>query len=326
MAQKGEKMSEGNKRRLGFKNSEETWAVRVAPSLGALEDTHQNVWGTVDYEPEKHLNTATCFFGLYGFPDFYALWKHKGPKHILWAGSDILNFRKGYWLDETGNINLGWMGDSAEFPKPLAQFLGEKCENWVENEGEAWQLRDCGISVTGIVPSFLGNIQKYPVSFRPGNKVYLSASQGRQMEYGWGIVHQIACELPEIEFHLYGASCVFQPLKNVIYHGRVPKNKMNTEIRNMQCGLRLNKHDGFSEVTAKSVLWGQYPITYLYHPHIQNYPQQDDCGQPYCTKSLQGLVRLLRDIPKKKKPNLEARTYYRKHLNRYPWTEKRTTP
>lgn len=291
--------------------------VRVAPSLGALEGTPQEVWGATEY---INKDEPVCFFGLYGLPDFYELWRHRGKKYILWAGSDVLQFRKGYWLEEGGEINLGFQGGRKNKPWALAQWLNKYCENWVETEAEAWMLKDCGIKNIHIGQSFMGNVKDYAVMFKPGNKVYLSANEGRQEEYGWGIVAGIACALPEIEFHVYGAKWLWQPLKNVIVHGRVPKEKMNKEIQNMQCGLRLNKHDGFSEVTAKSVLWGQYPITYLHLPKITQYTS-DDCGQPFCLQGLNSLVKELKKIPKKTKPNLEVREYYLKNLNQYPWNE-----
>lgn len=293
---------------------------RYAPSLGALEGTPLQVWGTPEYNEKKHKYEPCVFFGLYGLPDFYSLWRHKGRKYILWAGSDILHFREGYWLDDDGEISLESMGGVklGLSPRGMAKWINKYCESYVEDEGEAWQLNDCGIEVKGIIPSFMGNINNYKVSFKKGNKVYLSANEGYQHEYGWGIIAQIACQLPEIEFHMYGAEWKYQSLPNVIVHGRVSKGVMNDEIKNMQCGLRLNKHDGFSEITAKSVLWGQYPITYLYHPMIKQYTS-DDCGQPFCNKGLNNLVKLLKEIPKKKKPNLKVRSHYLGILNQYPW-------
>lgn len=292
------------------------WQCRIAPSLGGgFDGTPNETWGTKDYENQ---DDPTVFFGLYGLPDFYTLWRHGGEKHILWAGSDILHFRKGYWLDGKGDIAFPFQGNNEKTPDFLAKWINANCTNWVENEAEAWQLKDCGIEVDHIQPSFLGNIKNYKVEFIPGNKVYVSANEGGQMEYGWSIVQAIACELPQIEFHLYGATWQQQPLENVIVHGRVSKREMNEEIKKMQCGLRLNKHDGFSEITAKSVLWGQYPITYLYHPKIDQYVK-DSCGQPYCMRGMNRLIKLLKKLPKRKKPNLEARDYYMKHINQYPW-------
>lgn len=299
----------------------EQWYCRIASSLGGgFAGTPEQVWGTKEYNPNTDLEKPCVFFGLYGLPDFYVLWRHKGKKAILWAGSDILHFRKGYWLEEGGNINFGWMGNSKKKPKFFAQWINKYCESYVENEGEAWQLNDCGIEVKGIIPSFLGNIKKYPISFKQGNKVYASVSGGNFEMYGWHIISIVACAIPQIEFHLYGSKWPYQPMKNVFVHGRVPQKRMNDEIKEMQCGLRLLKHDGFSEITAKSVLWGQYPITYLYFPNITQYTA-DNCGWPFCINGLNNLVKLLEEIPKKKKPNYEARNYYLKNLNQFPWNK-----
>ena len=291
------------------------WRCRWAPSLGELAGTAKEAWGTLAYDPAKDQGRPLVAFGLYGLPDFYALWRHQGRKAIFWAGSDIRHLRSGYWLDEEGEIK---MNEYEQRDRGIAEWINEHCENWVENEGEAWQLKDCGIEVTGIVPSFLGDVRKYPISFKRGNRVYLSSNEGSQREYGWGIVTQIADSLPQIEFHLYGAEFEHQPLQNVIVHGRVPQETMDRETRRMQCGLRLNKHDGFSEITAKSILWGQYPITYLYFPMVDQYTA-DQCGQSFCLKSVSRLVKMLRRIPKLRQPNLKARAYYLLRVNQFPW-------
>jgi len=299
---------------------------RVAPSLGALEGDPNEVWGTEPYS-FKHRHEPTVFFGLYDLRDYLALWLHKGKKWVLWAGSDIRNLRMGFVANDG---KLKW----------LSQLLGSNnwvfpilktAEHWVEDEAEAWQLKDVGVKVAGIAPSFMGDIKKYRVCFKPGNKVWASANRGREAEYGWGIILHIAWALPEIEFHLYGSTwpemqsypakqglTFRQYAPNVFIHGRVPKEKMNQQIKKMQCGLRLNKHDGFSEVTAKAILWGQYPITYLYYPQVTQYAA-DNHGLTDTFANLRRLWSLLSRIPKQKHPNSKAVIYYRKHLNRYPW-------
>jgi hypothetical protein len=70
-----------------------------------------------------------------------------------------------------------------------------------------------------------------------------------------------------------------------------------------QCGLRLNKFDGFSEVTAKSVLMGQYPITTIKYPHI------DTAYDP------KELIRLLSLLKYRMEPNPE-REYWREELSK----------
>jgi len=275
------------------------WQCKYAPSLGALEDTPENVWGTIPYTNDTD---PTVFFGLYGLPDFISLWRHKGRKAILWAGSDIKHFRGGYWLDTEGHIRID--------PKALAHWIDSNCENYVENEEERYQLSCEGIRAI-VIPSFLGKVEEYDVEFVQGNKVYCSANEGRQIEYGFGVVEDIAGLLPEIEFHLYGATWTTKH-SNVIVHGRVPKEQMNDEIKKMQCGLRTLEHDGFSEVTAKSVLWGQYPITNIHTPMVDSYE-----------KDTQRLLWLLKKIPKRTQHNDGAREYYLQTLNAYPWNVKK---
>ena len=92
------------------------WQVRYAPSLGALEDTPNNIWGTSDY---VDLEAPTVFMGLYGLADFFFLWRHKGRKAILWCGSDIRHFINGYWLDDKGQIRIE--------PQELEECINENC-------------------------------------------------------------------------------------------------------------------------------------------------------------------------------------------------------
>src|SRR5689334_12368419 len=110
------------------------WQCRYAPSLGALEGTPEEVWGTLPYLSEDE---PTVFFGVYGLPDFYTLWRHQGRKAILWAGSDIRHFINGYWLNDEGSIKLE--------PMALAEWINKNCESYVENGVEAEALRTLGI-------------------------------------------------------------------------------------------------------------------------------------------------------------------------------------
>lgn len=269
----------------------QNWQCRWSPTLGSLERTHQEVWGTKDYENDID---PTVFMGLYGLPDFYALWKHKGEKHVLWCGSDIRYFVKGYWLDNNGRIKI----NSA----PLAKWMNENCESWTENEVEARELRKFGIS-SKVCPSFLGNVNEYEISFKPGNKVYASVSGDDFELYRWSEVDKLASLNPKVEFHLYGNTKEWKTSnKNVIVHGRVPKEQMNSEIKEMQGGLRLLEFDGASEVLIKSVLWGQWPISTIQYPHMLR-PNQ------------------LSEILTKTDPNLSGRDYFIKTLNNYPWNK-----
>lgn len=278
---------------------------RYAPSLGALEGTPEEVWGTIPYKWWKHRNEPTVFFGVYDLRDYLALWWHRGGGWILWAGSDLRNLDQGFAFNDG---KLRWL--SKAFKGSLTRWIVKVMSayhNWTENAWEAQILASRGV-LASICPSYMGQKDEIGLSYRFSAPchVYLSASEGRQEEYGWGIVERIASWLPNHIFHLYGAKWETQHA-NVIVHGRVPKEQMNKEIAKYQIGLRLNETDGFSEILAKAVLMGQYAIGKVEHPHIPTFENDMD------------LILKLNGLAKKKEPNHEAREWYLKNLNRYPW-------
>ncbi len=271
---------------------------RWSPTLGKLEDTAEKIWGTTQYEGD--LDEPTVFFGLYGLPDYYTLWRHRGRRWILWAGSDIKHFQAGYWLEDGGAIKL----DS----ESLAQWINKYCESWVENDVERQALADLGIEAQ-VQQSFLGDVNEFPVSFVPNDrpKVYLSVSGNNFKEYGFHLIEEISDQC-DVDFYLYGSDEWESKKSNVFVRGRVPKEQMNKEVISMQCGLRLNEFDGFSEITAKSILWGQYPFvwsTFKYHG-IESFSNKQE------------LVTLLNSLKDRKIPN-PIRPFYVTNLNRYPW-------
>lgn len=272
---------------------EPQWQCKWSPTLGDLEDTHQNIWGTKNYDSKTD---PTIFMGMYSYTDFLMVFTHKGRKAILWCGGDILRLtRTGYWLHDSPVMTL----DS----KRIATWINENCENYCENIWEYDELKKIGIEST-IVPSFLGNVNEYEVCFTPGNKVYASVSGDNFEQYGWYKIEAIARLNKDIEFHLYGNEKEWKTQnKNVIVHGRVDKRIMNLEIKSMQAGIRLLEEDGFSEVLVKSVLWGQWPISAIEYPHML---------KPHH----------LRMILDKKTPNFAGRSYYLNAINKFPWNTK----
>jgi hypothetical protein len=278
-----------------------SWRCRTAPSLGGgFDGTPLTAWGTSIYDNVLDIEKPTVFFGLYGFPDFYALWRHKGKRMILWAGSDIIHFINGYWLDGEGSIRIS--------RKPLVTWINANCESYVENIVEYMKLKDIGIEAK-IVPSFLGDINNYEESFVPANRprVYISSGKDRQEEYGFGIIEEIAGKC-DVEFYLYGAEWETKH-ENVIVRGRIPIEAMNAEVKTMQAGLRLNTMDGFSEILAKSILWGQYPISAIQYPLIDTFNSKEE------------LIYKLNSLHTKTEPNTKAREHYREIINSYPWNE-----
>lgn len=278
------------------------WRCRYAPSLGALEDTPENVWGTVPYNPEIDKDLPTVFFGLYGLPDFYTLWRHRGAKAILWAGSDIIHFKNGYWLDHEGDIRID--------NKALATWINKNCESYVENIVEYNALKELGIE-SNIIPSFLGQLREYEVEYTYSNQpsVYVSCGKDRQLEYGFGIIEEIASKVPDVTFYLYGDTWETRH-PNVIVRGRIPKEIMNEEIKSMQAGIRLNEFDGCSEVICKSILWGQHPISRIPYNGVDSFETKEE------------LIERLKSLSDKILPNTKGRDWFIRNLNKYPWNAK----
>lgn len=284
------------------------WLCRIAPSLGdGFDGTPEKVWGTQKYEVPFFLKNLygdikqCVFFGLYGLPDFFDLWRHHGKKYILWAGSDITNFVNGYWLDEKGRIKLN--------PSPLAKWINENCDSYVENAVEYEALKKVGI-ICKVVPSFLGNVEDYKVSYKLSDrpKLYTSVSGNDFKLYGWDKIPLLAQKNPSIEFHLYGNTIPFPLLpkgllSNVIVHGRVSKEQMNEEIKDMQGAIRLTEFDGFSEIIAKSLLWGQWPVSLIDYPHVLKVSDIDT-------------------LPFRTYANDAGRSWLLSVVNKYPWNQK----
>jgi len=268
---------------------ENKWKCRIAPSLGnGFAGTPKSAWGTEEYEMD--LDEPTVFFGLYGLPDFYTLWRHRGPKAILWAGSDIRNFVNGYWLDNKGSIKLS--------PRPLATWINKNVDNYVENEVEYKALKELGIE-SKIVPSFLGNVDDFPLCEPEGKiRLYTSVSGDDFELYGWYKIPELAKANPNIEFHLYGNTAEFPCEKNMILHGRVSQQQMDSETKEMTGALRLTEFEGFSEIVAKSLLWGQWPVSTIEYPYTLK-PENIDM------------------LPRE--PNIKGRDWILSVVNKYPW-------
>ena len=311
-----------------------------SPSLGGgFAGTPEEVWGVKKYDPNQHKNEPCVFCGLYGLPDFYNLWRHKGKKYVWWAGSDIRNFIKGYWLEDGGNIFLN--------PDSLAEWINKYCESWVENKVEADLLKKFGIKAK-ICPSFLGDIEKFNpddikcefyegeiekpldilefkyqkkipngiTKFEPFNykklgeaiitrKSYYSSVSGNDwILYGWDKIAGIAKENPQNWYYLYG-NTIKPPIKfskNVIVRGRVSQEEMDKEIKYMTGCMRLIPFEGASEILVKAILWGQDVVSLI------EYPFMEKEGKMFLLSSLKG-------------DKIKARKWWVEHLNLYPWNQ-----
>lgn len=290
-----------------METEKEICKLRIAPSLGELDGDPNKAWNTEPYNPKTDKEKPMVQFGMYDLRDYLAVWRHSGRKWILWAGSDIVNFQRGFVFND-GKLKMLSQIFKGNFAN-LVRNIANDCENWVEDKDERDRLASMGIK-SCVCPSFVGKIEDYPVCYkwevRP--QVYVSGHRNREGEYGFDFVEELAMLVPECDFHIYGADWQSQE-ENVICHGFVPKEQFNAEIKKYHCGLRLNLWDGFSEITAKSALMGQYPITRLEYPLIPNF------------KTIDELAKLLKSLPDMYEPNYVASEHYRLALNKYPWVK-----
>lgn len=260
----------------------------VSSSVIPFREKAEKVWKLERYKWPRDILKPVIFFGMYHIGDYWHFFRHFGEKTIFWCGGDIVNL-KHY----------------------VAYFL--KAKHIVENEWEQKELLKLGIS-SKISPSFLEDINDFPVSFNPLGwagrpQVYLSCNAGREKEYGFYKIKEIAKRLPEIDFHLFGTdnyegnNPIGKGPSNVICHGKIPNNFFNANVKNYHCGLRMNEQDGFSEVLAKSVLMGQYPISRIKYPYIWNYETDEE------------LINQLKKLKNITGPNFKAREFWRKNVN-----------
>ena len=243
------------------------WQCRIASSLGGgFAGTPNEVWGTLPY---TNPGEPCVFFGMYGLRDVEAIANHYGDKMILWAGSDILNAVRGYWIDKNGKdkINPGYIA-----------HIFKNFPHYVENQREKLVLESMGV-YPAVVPSFLGNVNNYqPQQIRTDKKRYYTSVSGDDFElYGWNEIPDLAKKNPDTEYHLYGNKGMPYPigisdaLPNVFIHGRVSQEQMDAETKTMTGALRLTRFDGASEILVKSTLWGQTPLSpYIHYDWLGN--------------------------------------------------------
>ena len=284
--------------------------VRVSSAVEAFGKYIKPIWGLDEWRGVDKETEEVLFFGLYNNEDYDAYRIFTGKRSVFWCGSDILRF-----------INK-WENQRILKLYPATHY--------VENEMEAENLKKFGVEAK-IIPSFLDNINNYPITYKWSKtpNIFVSGHNDRENEYGLETIRRIADRVSETTFHIYGIdkdSKYFETsaeskslnklidvdvdFPNIWYHGRVSEGQFNNEISQYQCGLRTNEHDGNSEVAMKSILNGGYPITKIKYPHIWSYNTDDE------------LVSLIDKLKFMKSPNFEGRSWWIKNLNQYPWVKR----
>lgn len=244
--------------------------IKVSSSIWNFHDKLQNYLQLSDWHWWRDRNKPAVFFGSYHYRDYLRFIWHRGPKKLFFCGSDILS-----------------LGDFWAYALTHCGKTKFYCENGIERS----KLLDLAIDAE-IRPLLFDDPDKYPISYKWSEKpnVFISGRAGRQNEDGLPILMEIKEPLKE-------SGIIFN-----YYDGSVSEEEYNNQIKEYQSCLRLNFFDGFSEAVAKSVLMGQYPITSILYPKIDN------------ARGTLELVQLLLALKNKKEPNIVASSYWRKTL------------
>ena len=253
--------------------------LHISSSIKNFELKLLNQTGLLPYHPIKNLFSPVVFFGMYHPVDYLRALLHIGRTKIFWCGGDIVALQSSPWR---------WMLNRV--------WATHYCENTIE----AKALDEVGI--TARIRPMIFDSPKFPISFERTDRphVYMTAHEGREVEYGIRTIKQLAPFFPNITFHIYGITGY--GAENVTYHGDVSEKQFNSDISKYHAAIRLNEFDGFAETLAKSALMGQYPISVIPYHYITCVPDE---------KSLRAA---LEELPKKTHPNLAARMFWMKTL------------
>jgi len=257
----------------------ESYKVRISSSIANFKDKILKRYGWQEYNWLRDIYKRVTFFGLYHFLDWSRFIIHRGQKHVFWCGGDILNLQK------AGNV---WQ-------KLIAK---QKADHVVENMVEKLELENMGICAR-VQPIILDDPRQFNICYRQSDKpkVFVCCHEGYEEQYGVNMLEGIAAVVPDVEINIYGVTG--ESHDNVKYHGRVSNERFNEEIRKYQAGLRLNDFDGMGEVTYKSLLLGQWPISRISYPYVT------------FVKDTTDLINALNDLKNKKEPNYVGEVYWR---------------
>ena len=255
----------------------------VSSSIRNWGDKLQKRYRYKKYIWWKHFNRPVIFFGFYKPKDWLKFFFHRGEKTIVWCGSDI--FQVGLLFRLLQGIKATHI-----------------CENKIEQGILQLALQRGDIIAK---PLCFSNPDDFQICYKPNKNphVFIHINKKAESESGYYWIESVAPKVPNITFHIYGRMESRKASPNVVFHGFVSEDKFNSDIKNYQGALRLHQFDGFADTVSKSALMGQYPIAAIKYPHIEH---------AYNSKSL---IKCLKSLSKKTKPNYKTRMYYLKKFN-----------
>lgn len=190
----------------------------------------------------RYENGTPCLFlGLYFQADYDRLFNHCGRRFIFWNGSDVLRtIQNPAWHD---------------------QLRSSTITHACHNEQLRGELESIGVKAT-VEPTFFADEAEYAGRRRQAigrPEFYMTSHPGRDAEYGVPEAVQMFARHPEAELHVFGGGDDFGG-DNVTYHGTVGESEWDGLTDGMRGCVRLNRHDGLSQIVVKAILRGHYPV------------------------------------------------------------------
>ena len=233
------------------------------------------------YDPNTDREKEVFFQGLYYEVDYQTFAEHRGKRTLYWNGSDVLRtIMNGPWL---------WLIKSCP-----ARHL---CHSYWQQE----VLRRLGIEVE-IYPIFFGDLSQFQECFKASKtpQVFVTSHNSRGEEYGVDVIEEVAPSVPDITFHVYGAEDDTRN-DNVIYHGWVNEEIMDKEIEQYQGAIKGGS-DGISITLIKSIMMGQYPISFKKIKGVWHAPDKES------------FIKQLNRLKDQTEPNYRLRKMYLNHF------------
>lgn len=245
----------------------------------------ENVFGFRKYS--GNVGEELLFMGLYFQEDYDVYSKHIGKKTVFWNGSDVSRL--------------------LQHPEWVEILQLHPSTHVCHNEQLREELASVGIAAI-VEPIFFARPKDYPKNFKENEnlEVYINAHPGREEEYGVDHLLKAAERLPDARFFVYGVDG--PDTENVQFLGRLEEADADSRMVNHNVLLRLNEHDGLSQLVIKAGLWGQQVIT-----------TQDIKGTIHIDSPDQ-IVKELKKLQQHIELNTEIRkTLQEINLNRFSW-------
>ncbi len=201
-------------------------------------------------------NIPTIFYGCYNDMDLYKIKNHKGPKALIWGGSDIMRSNMKSAASKIKNL------------KHIAQ------STFIIND-----LKKIKKSCIYLPFSPTVDYNKY-IPNKKGNFVYIYTNATNHEFYGSNIYRMLIKQMPKINFIVASNHMALQDAMRMGMNCQNIKSFRPEEMHNVykKCfiGLRLTRHDGISATVQELGLMGIKTIHNGKTPSCINYSSYND--------------------------------------------------